>query len=326
MNGDMGLPARARALAARQDGVLTRQQAAELGVPGADLRRLVRQGRWVRLGRGCYWVAADGGSPRLRTRVRGALLTCGPGAVAYGPTAVRLHGLHGVPSAADRTVHVACPHSARPRQGVTLHRLGRRRVVEWRGLPMTTVTQSVADVLRTEDRATAVSVLDSALHLGLLPGGALNELYDALHGYPGGARARGLLKVADGRAESPLETRGRLVCTDARMPPEVLQWELRDADGVRRRVDLGWPGRGVGVEADGRTVHDLPEALYADRHRQNALLAAHPGLVLLRFTWRDTLEPDRFLETLRHTLRVRSQGNPAEGGGVVTGHGEWREG
>jgi hypothetical protein len=296
----MGLSAQARAVAARQDGVLTRAQVAELGVPDALVRRMVRQGRWVALARGTYWVGGAG-QPGLRPRVRGALLSCGHDALAYGVTAARLHGLHGVHRAAERTVHVACPRPGPARRGVTVHRLGRRQTVWLRGMPVTTVAQSVADVLRAEDRATGVSVLDSALHQGLLPGGAA-DLEQALGGYPGGRRARGLLHQADGRAESPLETRGRLVCTDAGMPPEVLQWPLSDASGARYRIDLGWPSRGVGVEADGREVHSEPEALYADRHRQNALLATHRGLVLLRFTWRDAMEPRRFLTTLRQAL------------------------
>lgn len=301
MDGDKALSARVRWVAARQDGVVTRAQCRELGVSAARLRRLVRQGEWVGLARGTYWVMA-GGEPPLRTRVRSALLSCCSDAAACGTTAVRLHGLQGVPRAAERTVHVACPRPGPARPGVALHRLSRRGRLWLPGdMPVTTVAQSVADVLRVEDRATAVSVLDSALHQGLLPGGA-GDLARVLRGYPGGQRAHRLMRQADGRAESPLETRGRLVCTDAGMPPEVLQWALSDADGARYRIDLGWPSRGVGVEADGRAVHGAPEALYADRHRQNALLAAHRGLVLLRFTWRDALRPERFLATLRQAL------------------------
>ncbi|EST37700.1 hypothetical protein N566_11605 [Streptomycetaceae bacterium MP113-05] len=299
--GDTAVWERVRAVAARQDGVLTRAQANELGVSDTMFRRMVRQGRWAPLARSAYWVVADG-RPRLRTRVRGALLSSGAGAVACGVTAARLHGLHGVHQTAARTVHVACPRPGASRPGLRMHRLSSRQTTLLRGLPVTTVAQSVADVLRAEDRATAVSVLDSALHQGLLASGAA-ELEQALRGYPGCERARGLLPQADGRAESPLETRGRLVCADAGMPPEVLQWRLTDpSTGVCYRIDLGWPSRGVGVEADGQSVHSEPEALYADRIRQNALLAAHRGLVLLRFTWRDAMEPGRFLATLRQAM------------------------
>ncbi len=293
---------RVHAVAARQDGVLAGVQAAELGVPEALIRRIVRRGRWLPLARGSYWVVPQG-QPRLRTQVRAALFSCGSRSVAVGPTAARLHGLQGVPRR-DRTVHVGCPAPGKSRSGIAVHRLCRRQTTWLRGLPVTTVAQTVADVLRTQDRMTAVSVADSALHQRLVPGGiaALDEL---LRGQPRVETARRLLGEVDERAESPLETRNRLVCTDAGMPPETLQWPLADTTGARYRVDLGWPSKGVGVEADGSAVHDSPEALYRDRHRQNALLAAYPGLILLRFTWRGSLEPERFLGSLRQALMRR---------------------
>lgn len=41
------------------------------------------------------------------------------------------------------------------------------------------------------------------------------------------------------------------------------------------------------LEADGRTVHDAPEALHRDRWRTNTLVAL--GHAVVRCTWRDTL-------------------------------------
>ena len=41
------------------------------------------------------------------------------------------------------------------------------------------------------------------------------------------------------------------------------------------------------VEADGRSVHELPEALLHDRRRQNAFLG-EPDITMVRFTWEDT--------------------------------------
>ncbi|MCM0674656.1 endonuclease domain-containing protein [Micromonospora phytophila] len=43
------------------------------------------------------------------------------------------------------------------------------------------------------------------------------------------------------------------------------------------------------AEADGRGPHGTPEAVFADRRRQNRLLNA--GWTVLRFTWTDTLDP-----------------------------------
>ncbi len=286
-------------LAAAQDGVVTAAQVAAAGVPERDVRRMRRAGAWVALARGVYWVWAQG-EPLLRTRVRAALLSCGPGAVAVGPTAARLHGIEGLEDCPD--VHVAASANGGRRPGIVLNRLYGRKVTWLRGLAVTTLAQTVADVLLRTARVPAVCALDSALRQGMLPGGT-DELLPLVHGRPGVKRARMRLGEADGRAESPLETRNRLICADAGMPPETLQWRLDDPmTGRRYRVDLGWPSKGVGVEADGGAVHGRPEALYGDRNRQNALLTAYPGLVLLRFTWRDTYEPAEFLARLRRVL------------------------
>lgn len=314
---DTDLPAPVRTLAVQQDGLLTAAQARRLDVPAAFVRRILHHGIWQSLEHGVYWVVPHG-DPRLRTRVRAAQLSCGRahGHVAVGPTAALLHGLDGI-DPRDPTLHLAAPTPGRPRPGYVVHRLGRRETVSLRGIEVTTVAQTVADVLRTEDRMTAVSVLDSALHQDRLPTGpdgpeapegpaaveAPAAVETLLRRLPCARRARKLLAEGDRCAESPLETRSRLVCTDAGMPPETLQWPLPDpTTGTRYRIDLGWPSKGVGVEADGRGIHGAPDALYADRRRQNALLAAHPRLVLLRFTWRDAIDPDRFLATLRHAL------------------------
>lgn len=323
MIADTALPAPVRALAVQQDGLVTAAQARRLDVPAAFVRRILHHGIWQPLEHGVYWVVPHG-DPRPRTRVRAALLSCGRGHghVAVGPTAALLHGLDGT-DPHDPTLHLAAPTPGRPRTGYVVSRLGRRETVSLRGIEVTTVPQTVADVLRTEDRMTAVSVLDSALHQDRLPTGRTGRtgstgpdgpsgadgpaaVETLLHRLPGARQARSLLAEGDRRAESPLETRSRLVCADAGMPPETLQWPLPDlTTGTRYRIDLGWPSRGVGVEADGRAVHGEPDALYADRRRQNALLAAHPGLVLLRFTWRDAVDPDRFLDTLRRALARR---------------------
>lgn len=289
-------------VAAMQDGVVTAAQAAAAGAPLRDVRRMLSTGEWVALSKGAYWVRPQG-APPLRTRVRAALLSCGSRSVAVGPTAAAVHGIEGLPE--RREVHVAATSNGGRRPGIVLHRLGTRQLMRVRGLIVTTPVQTVADLLLTQGREPAVCALDSALRQKMLPQG-VDMVAPLLQGRPGALRARRRLLEADGRAESPLETRNRLICVDGGMPPETLQWSLNDpVTGRRCRVDLGWPSLGVGVEADGRSVHGAPGALYGDRTRQNALLAAHPGLVLLRFTWRDTYEPGEFLTRLRQALGAR---------------------
>jgi hypothetical protein len=302
------LPDGIRALAARQDGVVTTAQAIRLGVPRSRIRRLAAHGTWRHLARGAYWVVPRG-EPRLRTRVRAAQLSCGGRSVAVGPTAARLHGLEGADSG-DAVVHLASRGHREPPDGIVHHRLGRRETTSLGTLAVTTVAQTVADVLLSKKRMPAVSVLDSALHQRLLPGG-LGHVEALLFGRTGVDRALRRMAEADGRAESPLETRNRLVCADHGMPPETLQWPLSDPrSGVRYRLDAGYPSRWVGVEADGRSVHDRQDALHADRARQNDLLSAYPELVILRFTWADSVRPERFLAALRRALTGRPRRPP----------------
>jgi len=104
--------------------------------------------------------------------------------------------------------------------------------------------------------------------------------------------AREWLGQADGRAESPLETRGRLRCVDAGIGPDDLQVSLTDGRGTFiGRVDLYWRHQRLVAEADGAEFHDQPEALYRDRERQNDLMAA--GFTVIRFTWEDVLSRSR---------------------------------
>ncbi|MGI8720779.1 MAG: endonuclease domain-containing protein, partial [Geodermatophilaceae bacterium] len=62
---------------------------------------------------------------------------------------------------------------------------------------------------------------------------------------------------------------------------------------VLYRIDLGYEEHKVGVECDGRAVHEQPAALFGDRERQNAVLNA--GWRLLRFTWSDHRNRPRYI-------------------------------
>jgi hypothetical protein len=60
-----------QALAALQDGVVTREQALGHGLPLASLHRLLREGRWFPMARGLYCLdhRADLAEPRLGRRI-----------------------------------------------------------------------------------------------------------------------------------------------------------------------------------------------------------------------------------------------------------------
>jgi hypothetical protein len=61
-----------------------------------------------------------------------------------------------------------------------------------------------------------------------------------------------VLPLVDGGAESPQETRTRLLLVDAGLPPPRTQIPVTDACGfLLARIDMGWDDWLVGVEYDG---------------------------------------------------------------------------
>jgi very-short-patch-repair endonuclease len=289
-------------LAARQDGALTCAQALDAGLTDAQIRVLVRSGEWLRPFRGALLV--PGAHPE-RGRVRAAILLR-PGALACGVTAARLHRLDGLPmSSPDEPVHLLASAGAsrtQPKSSSLVMHWGRVRpeeVAAVSGLRVTAVTRTLADLVLAGDRATAVGMLDAALHDGSIVG--LAEVGHSVAGRPGATRAAAWLKLADGRAESPLETRLRLLLADAGLAPEALQWPVTVNGRIVARLDLAWPSRLVCVEADGAAVHSQPRALYRDRHRQNLLVAA--GWIVLRFTGTDEAHPGDVVRAVATALR-----------------------
>jgi hypothetical protein len=93
-------------------------------------------------------------------------------------------------------------------------------------------------------------------------------------GIAGAARA---LDLSDGRAESPLETRGRLALLAAGLPRPELQLEIHDDAGFIGRVDAWYEEAAVAVEFDGRVKYVDPrdgspgEVLWKEKRREDRM-------------------------------------------------------
>ncbi|MBO0686900.1 MAG: DUF559 domain-containing protein, partial [Candidatus Dormibacteraeota bacterium] len=91
---------------------------------------------------------------------------------------------------------------------------------------------------------------------------------------------RRVLVLAEPAAESPMETRLRLVLVLAGLPRPVAQVSLRDDTGeFLARPDLYYPQARLAIEYDGGTHRG---SLTADNRRQNRLQRS--GVRLLRYT------------------------------------------
>jgi very-short-patch-repair endonuclease len=116
-------------------------------------------------------------------------------------------------------------------------------------------------------------------------------------------RLREVVDLADGGAESPQETRTRLVLTDAGLRPDRTQIEVYDDFGsFVGRIDMGYPTWRVGVEYDGEQHWTSPAIRAADIDRQAKLEALGWRIIrvsaeMLRY------RPHSIVERTRQALR-----------------------
>jgi hypothetical protein len=124
--------------------------------------------------------------------------------------------------------------------------------------PVTTAARTVVDLARTWPEVHAVAAVDAALLRRLTTRDELGRTLDRQSTVPGIPRAVRAVERADGRAESWLETWGRLTFAALGLPPFVPQVELW-VEGRLVKVADGWyPGPAVAIEFDGRVKYRRP--------------------------------------------------------------------
>lgn len=116
------------------------------------------------------------------------------------------------------------------------------------GMRVTTPGRTAFDIGRARPAARAVPILDALLNATRVKPPDVIALADRHRGARGVRRLRDALELADGGAESPQETRVRLLLVGAGLPKPETQIEFRD---LRVRVDMGWREWKVAVEYDG---------------------------------------------------------------------------
>jgi very-short-patch-repair endonuclease len=108
-----------------------------------------------------------------------------------------------------------------------------------------------------------------------------------------------VLAHADRRAESPMETRLRMLIVRAGLPRPEVQWVVQD-EHTRTAVwlDLAWPDLMIGVEYEG-AGHTEPGRVLRDVGRYTGLV--DKGWRVYRYTKLEILRrPDLVVEQLTH--------------------------
>lgn len=146
------------ALAEENDGLVTADQARQAGFTDSVLARLVQRGRIERTARGVYRIPylTPGRFAQYREAVLWATANRGPENVALSHSTAL--AIYGISDANPRLIHLTVPKSARLRRqkpkGVILHRedLTPEDVSIHEGIPLTTISRTVADLLSSGAR------------------------------------------------------------------------------------------------------------------------------------------------------------------------------
>ncbi|WP_448625383.1 type IV toxin-antitoxin system AbiEi family antitoxin domain-containing protein [Geodermatophilus sp. URMC 64] len=297
--------------------LLRRSDALADGMTDGELARLVRRRELTRLQRGTYLrdAALLAGEARhvavVRATVAGLRV---PGVVSHVSAAV-LHGLPlwNVPLGRVHVTRRPPAHGSGSRR-VHLHvaRLPDDEVTVVDGVALTDLARTSVDVARTLPFEQAVIVVDAALATRKVTRDELIACLDRLGPVPGARRATRVVAFADGRSESPGESRSRVLMHRLRLPAPDLQLRVHRPDGREvARCDFGWPEQQTVAEFDGRIKYgrllrpgqDPGDAVFEEKLREDEIRDG--GWKVARWIWRELDSPQVIGDRLRRAFARR---------------------
>jgi hypothetical protein len=207
----------------------------------------------------------------LHRNTVGAWLWSSRNGVIAGRAAAALHGALWIDAATPVEMIWQC---GRPPTGIVVRneRIDADEIVRIGELLVTTPTRTAFDMARHLPRDSAVRHLDAlARATGITTADVLPlvDRYPRARGLP---RARIALALMDGGAQSPQETRVRLILVDDGLPAPRTQ--IRVSDGVNEAfIDMGYDEPMVGLDYEGahhstnrgQYVYDIGRAELIDR-------------------------------------------------------------
>jgi very-short-patch-repair endonuclease len=223
-----------------------------------------------------------------------------PDAVVTGASAAVLWGVPLATTWAD--VEVTVPPTAHPRRipglRVRRARLAAHDVLRRLDVPVTSAEATAVRLAAVLPRVDAVVAVDRMIATGFVSLATVRRMAEESRG-SGSARARTVCSLADGLAESPQETRLRLLIRASGLPAPVAQYRVRDGGQVVARVDFAWPEHKIALEYDG-LWHGESGQFAKDRRRLNRLTAA--GWRVIFVTAADMHDPGTLLARLAAAL------------------------
>ncbi|OBI45986.1 hypothetical protein A5707_22750 [Mycobacterium kyorinense] len=214
------------------------------------------------------------------TRGIAAWLWSGRAATLAGLSAAALHGSRWIDARLPAELNRAEPCGV---EGIVIHRdkLFDEESCVVKGVPVTTPARTAFDLGRRKGLTTGVIRLDALANATALKAVEVEELIQRHRGVRGLVQLRQVLELMDGGAESPQETRTRLLLVRAGLPKPETQIVVADGSGYPfARIDMGYREWKVGIEFDGAQHWTDPARRTADIDRYAELGAL--GWVIIR--------------------------------------------
>ena len=301
---------------ADREGVFLRREVVALGLDDTFIRRAVRSGRWFRVRQGAYtfadtWSGA-GEADRLVILTRAVMRTSGGEVAAshHSGSAVHSMDLWDVPF--DRAHVTRLDAGAGRSQRDATHHEGtcvENDLVVVNGLRVVKPVRAALETALLAGVERGLVTADSGLHQGLFSQQELLDQHDVMAHWPGAQALHLVTRLADGRSESPGETRSRYLFWSQHLPMPELQFEVHDGHQLVGVTDFAWPEHRLLGEFDGRVKYgrllrpgeDPGDAVFREKKRED-LLRRITGWSMIRITWGDLWFPERTAAAVRQLM------------------------
>ncbi|MGH3676598.1 MAG: endonuclease domain-containing protein [Mycobacterium sp.] len=231
-----------------------------------------------------------------------AWLWSGRQATVAGLSAAALHGSLWIDARLPAELNQRSQHKT---EGILLQsgRIADEEKCTIDGVTLTTPARTAFDLGRRVDLMTAVIRVDALMRATQLTPADVYPLLEVHRGARGAVLLRRVLAVADPGAESPQESRTRLLLVSSGFPQPSTQVAVFDGRYLVARLDMGWEEWRVGVEFDGAQHWTDPRQRSRDIDRLAELAAL--GWTIVRVSGEMLRNrPRTVVERIRAALRA----------------------
>lgn len=179
------------------------------------------------------------------------------------------------------------------------YRVAAAEICDVDGLPATTPARTAFDIGRGWRPDKSVPILDALLAATGIDVAAIAAVAESWPGVRGVKHLRSVLGLLDGGAESPQETRLRLILVRGGLPKPTTQIEFAH---LRIRVDLGWREWKVAVEYDG--VQHWTDGRQRSWDIERIALLEAEGWSVMRVSAEMLTRPQVIVDRVRAKLRA----------------------